>query len=140
MKAILVIDNPKNCEECPLSLEIKGQYNTNICRGCDGYRVNLDSKKKPQWCPLKETLSEKHNYDTCNNDSCRRKCEKDGYNRGIEKFAEAIKNSKDAHAWSCRDLALEFCDADNCEGCLEKFKKRIDEIAEKMKNTGRERT
>lgn len=137
MKAILVIDNPKNCEECPLSLEIEGQYNTNICRGCGGYRANLDSKKKPEWCPLKETISEEHNYDNCNNLTCRRKCEKDGYNRGIEKFAETIKNSKDAHAWSCRDLNLEYCDATNCEGCLESFKKCIDDMVEQMKEVRR---
>lgn len=54
-------------------------------------------------------------------------------NKAIEEFAEAIKTSQDAHTWCCNDLTLEFCVGDDCKECLEKFKARIDEIAESMK-------
>lgn len=52
-KAVLVMDMPDKCEECPLELCIEGQFNANICRGYEKYRVNSDSKKRPDWCPLK---------------------------------------------------------------------------------------
>ena len=32
-----------------------------------------------------------HNYDNCHNLTCRRKCEKDGYAKAIEEFAERVK-------------------------------------------------
>ena len=53
--------------------------------------------------------------------------------KAIEEFAEAIKTSQDAHTWCCNDLTLEFCVGDDCKECLEKFKARIDGIAESMK-------
>ena len=59
-KAILVIDMPKACEECPLSLETE-KANTNICRGCEKYSFNPDSNRKPDWCPLKE-MPNGHDY------------------------------------------------------------------------------
>lgn len=54
-------------------------------------------------------------------------------NKAIEEFAEAIKTSTNAYKWSCRDLALEFCDARGCDKCKATFAKEIDEIAESMK-------
>lgn len=33
---------------------------------------------------------EKHTYENCHNITCRRKCQKDGYNKAIDEFAEAI--------------------------------------------------
>ena len=33
-----------------------------------------------------------HNYDNCHNLTCRMKCEKDGYVKGIDDFSEACKN------------------------------------------------
>ena len=53
-KSILIIDTPKCCEECPLELDVDGKVGANICRGCEKYSYNPDSKKKPEWCPLKE--------------------------------------------------------------------------------------
>ena len=51
-KAILVIDTPENCEECPLMFEVEGKEGANICRGCQKYSFNTDASKKPEWCPL----------------------------------------------------------------------------------------
>lgn len=54
MKSIYVMDTPKACDECPLSLEIEKEVGTIICRGCEKYSVNSNSTEKPDWCPLKE--------------------------------------------------------------------------------------
>ncbi len=60
-KSILVIDTPKNCQECPLELDIgierkngrvETLLNANICRGCG--KENFESNGKPNWCPLEE--------------------------------------------------------------------------------------
>lgn len=58
-KSMLVIDTPKCCEECPLELDVAGKVGANICRGCEKYSFNPDSKKKPDWCPLKEVPEKK---------------------------------------------------------------------------------
>jgi len=54
-KAILVIDMPENCLECPLEYGVavnnKILLNHNICNGCG--KPNADSTKKPDWCPLR---------------------------------------------------------------------------------------
>ena len=48
MKAVLVIDMPKNCHECPIRLS--GEPN----EWCWYLRHGLDDiKAKPSWCPLK---------------------------------------------------------------------------------------
>lgn len=55
-KAVLVMDMPENCEECPLEYGIEDEkgvvMNANICRGCG--KRNFDSRNKPDWCPLRE--------------------------------------------------------------------------------------
>ena len=64
-KAIYVMDTPKACDECPLSLETE-TINTIICRGCEKYSINPKCTERPDWCPLKE-LPEKwdfQNYST----------------------------------------------------------------------------
>lgn len=35
----------------------------------------------------------KHTYENCHNLTCRRKCQKDGYNMAIDEFAEKLKES-----------------------------------------------
>lgn len=55
-KAILVIDMPINCYDCPLASaipldEYEGIYDANICSGCGS--INFDSYSRPGWCPLK---------------------------------------------------------------------------------------
>lgn len=57
-KAILVIDMPKACEDCPLSLDTEKE-NTNLCRGCEKYSFNPDSRSRPDWCPLTEVFKKK---------------------------------------------------------------------------------
>ena len=48
-KAILVIDMPDGCRECPLCGEDHMTYR-DYCRITDQYIWTLD---KPDWCPLK---------------------------------------------------------------------------------------
>lgn len=50
----------------------------------------------------------------------------------IDEFAERLKNSQNAYMWCCTDSPMEFCGGNNCESCMEVFKKQIDEIAEEM--------
>lgn len=50
MKAILVIDMPKNCDECRLHLESSGGQYRRFCVAKNEISVG---KKKPKWCPLK---------------------------------------------------------------------------------------
>lgn len=35
---------------------------------------------------------QEHNYDNCHNITCRRRCEKDGYNKAIDDFTEKLSN------------------------------------------------
>ena len=57
-KAILVIDMPLNCNECPLSLDTE-TYNANLCRAMERHTVNMKSSQKPDWCPLREMPQER---------------------------------------------------------------------------------
>ena len=47
MKAILVIDMPKNCSECPMF------GNTHDYQYCEVTDWITDGTYKPSWCPLK---------------------------------------------------------------------------------------
>ena len=62
-KAVLVMEMPERCEECPLQLEVENEkgieLGTNICRGLGKY--NKDSGKKPDWCPLRPMPEKKQN-------------------------------------------------------------------------------
>ena len=73
MKAVLVIDMPKDCPECPMAHWNKLDEFT----GCDAvsgkkYAINdkeyAESSSRPTWCPLKHPLKEVSNdfyiYDT----------------------------------------------------------------------------
>lgn len=56
-KAVLVMDMPENCEDCPAMRIVNGYY---ICQA----KRNLNrSEKRPDWCPLRE-LPEKQKADT----------------------------------------------------------------------------
>lgn len=46
MKAILVIDMPEDCRECPVQSCV-------FCQAKDGGKSICDIKIKPDWCPLK---------------------------------------------------------------------------------------
>lgn len=52
-KAIIVIDTPDCCRECPLCGEDHMTYR-DYCRITDQYIWTLD---KPEWCPLKPVPS-----------------------------------------------------------------------------------
>ena len=51
MKAILVIDMPNECMECPCY-----DVEFNMCRGC--LHNETIRKSKPDWCPLRPVPSE----------------------------------------------------------------------------------
>lgn len=50
-KAILVIDMPTKCEDCPCYTDEMISKNWDICRGLN-IRVDTEANK-PNWCPLK---------------------------------------------------------------------------------------
>lgn len=54
MKAILVMEMPEKCQECPMEMDVADTsgnlWNGNICRGCG--KGNVDRCQKPDWCPL----------------------------------------------------------------------------------------
>lgn len=50
-ESILLLETPANCNECPLSLDTE-THNANLCRAFEKHTVNMDSSKKPDWCPL----------------------------------------------------------------------------------------
>ena len=49
-----------------------------------------------------------HTYENCHNLTCRRKCEKDGYNKAIDDFAESLREKRDKQTMKvgCDDLEL----------------------------------
>lgn len=59
-KAILVMDMPEDCEDCPLFEE--KVYNPHNCKA---KRKNVDKytyyKNKPDWCPLRPMPEKKQN-------------------------------------------------------------------------------
>lgn len=53
-KAILVIDMPRNCSECPIceiweAIPSCEEYYCNVAKS-----DNVDQYKRPDWCPLRE--------------------------------------------------------------------------------------
>lgn len=87
-KSILMIDTPENCTECPLELEVGVTpgglvLNANICRGCG--RRNMESSKKPDWCPLREVPAKLEIHCT---DTMHHRYAKDGYNFLINQLLE----------------------------------------------------
>lgn len=64
-KAVLVIDMPENCADCPMrSMNLYDMSKTNIycqCNKASDIPWELARKEKPDWCPLRE-LPEKKLY------------------------------------------------------------------------------
>lgn len=50
-KAILVIDMPENCFDCPLCINDEYGLSLECCLQYKGY---VDKKGKPNWCQLKK--------------------------------------------------------------------------------------
>ena len=64
-KAILIMDMPKNCDECIL------YYERDYCDYCGIRNEYIDInvlQSKPEWCPLKEVL-QKPDYPPINESS-----------------------------------------------------------------------
>lgn len=62
MKAILVIDMPSNCDECPLC-----DYEYNECKGKTDIKPKVwVSDERQPWCPLRELPNYEINNDKAN--------------------------------------------------------------------------
>ena len=68
MKAVLVIDLPKDCWDCHLVDEWGNCNAIKITSNKFGMNVNPYNNEKPSWCPLKP-LSHKKEVDEESNDS-----------------------------------------------------------------------
>lgn len=77
-KAILVIDMPKNCEQCPC-FSIGSFYD--VCRLAQQTK-SFKEKGIPDWCPLRELPQKKELYLSINNE--KGYCE--GYNACIDEI------------------------------------------------------
>lgn len=58
-KAIVVIDMPKICGECPMCIDDEYDLTHECCLKYKGY---VDKKHRPTWCPLK-IIPEKYDTD-----------------------------------------------------------------------------
>lgn len=90
-KAILVIDMPKNCAECPL-VEIHGDEYFCIPDDFNHYLgdsyVKHSCEQRPNWCPLKE-MPQKPDYPPINESSYVA-----GYNACIDKILEGSEQNE----------------------------------------------
>lgn len=85
-KAVLVIDMPKSCKNCPLLFA--GTY----CKGKKAPNIAVNSyldKAKPEWCPLKELPQKQTIHCT---DTTHHRHVKEGYNLCID---EILKGSEE---------------------------------------------
>ena len=64
-----------------------------------------------------------HTYENCHNITCRRKCQKDGYNMAIDEFAEKVKPIIDEKikGWTNSDDLRRWCE------------RAINDVAEQLK-------
>lgn len=54
-KVILVMDDPVRCIDCPLA---KYKHRGSWLCGMGNNTIDVDSKTRPDWCPLKEAPEE----------------------------------------------------------------------------------
>ena len=58
-KVILVMDDPMRCIDCPLAKHI--HMGGRVC-GMGNNAIDIDSKARPDWCPLKEAPKKDEEY------------------------------------------------------------------------------
>lgn len=75
----------KRCINCPAIAE---------CNIGVGYGSVICTINKMRSDKTKETIVE-HDYDNCHNFTCRRRCEENGYKKGIQDFYDKILNFED---------------------------------------------
>ena len=63
MKAILILEMPKYCEDCPCSFYDRWDLNLNLI--CSPTKEDVNSGGKPDWCPLKPMPQRANNPDLC---------------------------------------------------------------------------
>ena len=81
-KAILVIDMPKSCSECPLFV---GYYSDMNCKGLNNRGINYPYPEnfRQKWCPLKEAPNKLIHHSI---DSPFIRAAKTGYNTCIDEI------------------------------------------------------
>lgn len=81
-KAVLILDSPTTCEECPIGNRSMEWGNLVACRKFEPYlKINLTPEVKPSWCPLKP-MPEKKKHSGI--DSMYHVGEKNGWNAAID--------------------------------------------------------
>lgn len=93
---------------------------------------NDDLQQLAEWLEDYKRLKSipEHNYYNCHNLTCRRKCEKDGYNKAIDDFAEKLNAKCDGmikEKWNSNVAPISWAEA------YADFKDDIDEITEELK-------
>lgn len=84
-KAVLVIDMPKHCKECPLceiweAIPSCEEYYCNVAKN-----DNVDYYRRPDWCPLKQAPKMKFTYVGHDDEATA------NYNRGWNNCLKKIK-------------------------------------------------
>ena len=59
MKAILILEMPKYCEDCPCSFFDRWDIQLNLI--CAQTREYVNGSSKPNWCPLRKLPEKRHN-------------------------------------------------------------------------------
>ena len=65
MKAILVLEMPKNCLECPLGKNMSIPIETCIQCPLGKCAIDEETETRPNWCPLKPMPQRANHPDWC---------------------------------------------------------------------------
>lgn len=83
MKAILVMDMPSSCLECPIGQDMSIPIETCIKCPFGKCAIDEETRTRPNWCPLKPMIDKK-NRNKVVGDYLRGRC--DGYNACIDEI------------------------------------------------------
>ena len=89
MKAILVIDMPSSCLECPIGKDISIPIETCIKCPFGKCAIDAETEIRPDWCPLKPMLEKAEVSDCdelCDTDDWYDSGYADGYNTCIDEI------------------------------------------------------
>lgn len=90
-RAILILDMPKNCNECQLSTECLTKPNVSVCMATEkcNFFSKSDCTTKPDWCPLRKIPDKKKlNYKDYGKDM-----EAEGFNTCIDEILNGCGGS-----------------------------------------------
>ena len=104
----------KKCGSISLHTEVKGNNTGLYCDDCGAWVKWLGKDELRAFEHSKKNQSSiiEHTYENCHNFTCRRKCEKDGYNRAIDNFEDKaydMLGSSDTDIY-CKEIIREIVD------------------------------